>query len=468
MADIEMAFRHNNTVDENEPSWGDVDKTALPRQAFADMGEPDKKSTWKYPHHWVKGGTKKDDNGIWEDGELLLHRGGLNAAWAAANGARSGQKASPEVIAHLRAHRKALGLEDDSQSKSESSVVGNPRFVALVSRGEWAIEPSYVTHAFFAPDLPVYSGDILQLSGDRAVIKIRGALANDDVLFGTSYQAIRSALDRAVDVGVKHIVFDIDSPGGEVKGLFPLVSRINALKQQGIQITALVNDEAYSAAYLIASTADRIIMSPTGGVGSIGVISAHVDVSVADTLMGLRWTIVTAGEQKDLLNPHRPVTDEDIAYLKARVSGIYDMLVDAIAQNRGISPERIREYGARLYHGEQAVELGLVSEIVADPVQLLNEEVSEMNTEQTLDLAAERERSAAILAMWKKLKESIPFEIAERLITDGASIEEANKVFLECLTERTSQRVDATMSAQAEENILRKIIERKYMKSGGK
>jgi len=103
-----MAFRHNSRVAENEPSWGSVNKTKLPPQAFAYVGDPKKKSTWGFPHHWVRGGRSLDENGVWKDGELLLHRGGLNAAWAAAMGARTGQRASPQVIAHLREHRRAL------------------------------------------------------------------------------------------------------------------------------------------------------------------------------------------------------------------------------------------------------------------------------------------------------------------------------------------------------------------------
>jgi len=103
-----MSFRHNSRVAENEPSWGSIDKTKLPRQAFAYVGDAKKKSTWGYPHHWVRGGKTLDENGVWKDGELLLHRGGLNAAWAAAMGARTGRRASPQIIAHLREHRRAL------------------------------------------------------------------------------------------------------------------------------------------------------------------------------------------------------------------------------------------------------------------------------------------------------------------------------------------------------------------------
>ena len=105
-----MAFTHNSQTDPNEPDWGSVDKTKLPHPAFAEQGDPNKKSTWGYPHHWVKGGTKLDTNGCWIDGIMYLHRGGLSAAVAASNGARSGQQASQSVKDHLQSHRKALGI----------------------------------------------------------------------------------------------------------------------------------------------------------------------------------------------------------------------------------------------------------------------------------------------------------------------------------------------------------------------
>jgi hypothetical protein len=123
-----MAHQHNSRTAENEPAWSSVDKTALPRVAHADMGEPGKKSTWRYPHHWIKGGTTKDEDGIWVDGEMYLHSGGLNAAWAAANGARSGEKASREVLDHLRRHREALGLEEHADVLVREAMRRRARF----------------------------------------------------------------------------------------------------------------------------------------------------------------------------------------------------------------------------------------------------------------------------------------------------------------------------------------------------
>jgi hypothetical protein len=55
---------------------------------------------------------KKNDKGIFVSGDMYLHRGGLNAAWAAAMGARSGENAGASIVAHLKRHRTALGMND--------------------------------------------------------------------------------------------------------------------------------------------------------------------------------------------------------------------------------------------------------------------------------------------------------------------------------------------------------------------
>jgi hypothetical protein len=94
---------HNSNVAKNEPSWGSVDKTKLPMVAFADHGDGKNHSTFAYPHHWVSNGT------------LYLHRGGLASARAAAQGARSGKKAKPSVIAHLAKHAKDIGMGNEKK-----------------------------------------------------------------------------------------------------------------------------------------------------------------------------------------------------------------------------------------------------------------------------------------------------------------------------------------------------------------
>ncbi|TOL42864.1 serine peptidase, partial [Vibrio parahaemolyticus] len=70
------------------------------------------------------------------------------------------------------------------------------------------------------------------------------------------------------------ICLDIDSPGGEVAGCFDLVDLIYELRGKK-PIYAILSENAYSAAYAIASAADKIYVPRTGGVGSVGVIVIH-------------------------------------------------------------------------------------------------------------------------------------------------------------------------------------------------
>ena len=107
---------HDSKLASREPSWANVDKTKLPRSAFAGQGDAGKKSTWSYPHHFVQNG-KVGPDGVYVSGTMYLHRGGLNAAWSAAQGARSGKKASPDIIAHIRRHRDAIG-----EGKKENAI----------------------------------------------------------------------------------------------------------------------------------------------------------------------------------------------------------------------------------------------------------------------------------------------------------------------------------------------------------
>ena len=82
------------------PPWSEVDKSRLPRKGFAYARTPERKG-WKLPHHFVR------------EGKMYLHRGGVIAAWAALNGARTGRPMMLPgyVRRHLVAARRALGLE---------------------------------------------------------------------------------------------------------------------------------------------------------------------------------------------------------------------------------------------------------------------------------------------------------------------------------------------------------------------
>ena len=115
------ALTHNDKTVDEEPTWGDVDKTELPGSAFVPQAsghDADKKSSWSFPHHFVKDGSINEDD-VFDTGDMFLHKGGLNAAWAAAQGARSGEKAEQAIIDHLSKHRKALGLDEKAVTNGD-------------------------------------------------------------------------------------------------------------------------------------------------------------------------------------------------------------------------------------------------------------------------------------------------------------------------------------------------------------
>lgn len=181
---------------------------------------------------------------------------------------------------------------------------------------------------------------------------------------GTSYEEIRDEFRAAVnDPNVKAIVFDIDSPGGEVAGVFDLVDEI--YQARGTKpIYAVANEDAYSAAYAIASAADKIFLSRTGEVGSIGVMAMHLDESGWDAQEGLKYTAIYAGARKNDFNPHEPLSAEAHNLAQADVNAAYDLFVETVARNRGMKAADVRATEAGTFKGKKAVDAGLADAVL--------------------------------------------------------------------------------------------------------
>ncbi|OHD24191.1 MAG: hypothetical protein A2Y38_24885 [Spirochaetes bacterium GWB1_59_5] len=208
-----------------------------------------------------------------------------------------------------------------------------------------------------------------QVQDGVAIIGIYGALvhralASDYPSGGpTTYADIRRTFDTALsDDGVKSIIFDIDSPGGEVHGVFDLADHIYEARSIKPS-TALVNESAYSAGYLLASAASRIILPRTAGVGSVGVIATHADFSRAEDAEGITVTHVFSGARKADFSPHQPLSNEALTLLQAMVDETYGMFVETVARNRKKSVKSVRETQAGMYEGKKAVEIGFADEV---------------------------------------------------------------------------------------------------------
>lgn len=181
----------------------------------------------------------------------------------------------------------------------------------------------------------------------------------------TTYADIRRAFDLAmVDDDVVSIVLDIDSPGGEVSGAFDLADHIYQTRGKK-PITAIANESAFSAAYLLASAADRIVLPRTAVVGSIGVIATHADFSRAEDAAGITITHVYAGDKKANFSPHQPLSEGALADLQAMVDESYRLFVETISRNRGMQVDAVIATQAGIYDGQKAVQAKLADEVSA-------------------------------------------------------------------------------------------------------
>lgn len=203
-----------------------------------------------------------------------------------------------------------------------------------------------------------------------AIVPVIGTLVARSGYLGaasglTAYSDIAESIEAAAtDPGIRAILLDVDSSGGEVGGLFDLVDHIQAIRAQcGKPIWAVADEAALSAAYAIACTADRLYLTQTGEIGSVGVVAIHVDESAADAQAGRAWSFIHAGVCKVDGNPHQPLSDSARAMLQADVDALYGKFTALVAERRRISPDAVRATEAAVYRGDQAVAAGLADKV---------------------------------------------------------------------------------------------------------
>lgn len=197
--------------------------------------------------------------------------------------------------------------------------------------------------------------------GSVAVIPIRGSLFRGT--FFSDYDVIGDALDAALaDTDVSSILLDVDSPGGEVRGMFDLADRIYEARGHK-PIVALANDQATSAAYALASAADTVVASPTASIGSIGVVAVHVDQSKATENAGMKMTEIASGKNKTALSPNRPLSALGRGILEKAVDSSAEQFFDLVARNRGVSADEVRAQEAGVFTAQEALDNGLVDRV---------------------------------------------------------------------------------------------------------
>ncbi len=199
-----------------------------------------------------------------------------------------------------------------------------------------------------------------------AVIPIHGVIMKNpdfwDLLFGAvSTGSIQNMVSAAVvDPAVQALALDIDSPGGTVAGTAETADLIFASRSKK-KIYAFASGQMASGAYWIGSSADKIYATKTTEVGSIGVYTTMIDMSVLAHNAGIKFEIVKAGKYKALGHPAKPLSEEEKQIAQTRIDDIYSVFVDSVARNRGLSAQKVMEFSdGRVWIAEKATDLGLI------------------------------------------------------------------------------------------------------------
>jgi len=196
-----------------------------------------------------------------------------------------------------------------------------------------------------------------------ALIEVRGEIAEDTE---ASAEALVSALRSAFeDEGAQAVVLRINSPGGSPVQSGIVNDEIRRLKAlHGKKVYAVVEEVCASGAYYIAVAADEIYVDKASIVGSIGVLMDGFGFTGLMDKLGVERRLLTAGENKGMLDPFSPQSDKQNAFAKAMIDQIHQQFIQVVRQGRG---ERLKEtpetFSGLFWNGDEAVAMGLADHL---------------------------------------------------------------------------------------------------------
>ncbi|MFG6468754.1 S49 family peptidase [Roseateles sp. BYS87W] len=246
-----------------------------------------------------------------------------------------------------------------------------------------------------------------------ALVEVRGEIAADTE---ASAELLLAALkDAFKDEGAQAVVLRINSPGGSPVQAGIVYDEIKRLKQlYDKPVYAVVEEICASGAYYIAAAADDIYVDKASVVGSIGVLMDGFGFTGLMDKLGVERRLLTAGENKGMLDPFSPVSPKQRAYAQAMLDQIHQQFITVVREGRG---SRLKEtpdtFSGLFWNGEQAVNLGLADhfgnlDYVAREVVKAEDVIDYTPRDNVAERLAKRFGAAAGAGAVKALRELAP------------------------------------------------------------
>ncbi|MDT7866618.1 MAG: signal peptide peptidase SppA [Desulfurococcales archaeon] len=195
-----------------------------------------------------------------------------------------------------------------------------------------------------------------------ALVELSGVIDYERPLLGGAITPgdARSVFDIVKrDPFAKAVVLIVNSPGGTAAS-FEVYELVRELSREKV-VVAYITGYGTSGGYLIVLPADEIVAHPTAFVGSVGAIAVIISYKGLMDKLGINATTVKSGDLKDIGNPYREATLNDIEAVRRLINGVASVFAEKVREHRG---DKIRDYReilrAGVYTGVEAERLGLV------------------------------------------------------------------------------------------------------------
>ena len=196
-----------------------------------------------------------------------------------------------------------------------------------------------------------------------ALVEVRGEIAPDTE--ASAEQLIAGLKQAFEDVSARAVVVRINSPGGspvQAGIVNDEIRRLKALHKK--KVYAVVDEMCASGAYYIAVAADEIYVDKASLVGSIGVLMDGFGVAGLMEKLGVERRLITAGENKGMLDPFSPQNERHKAYAQAMIDQIHRQFIAVVKEGRG---DRLKEspdtFSGLFWNGEEAIRMGLADKL---------------------------------------------------------------------------------------------------------
>lgn len=214
-----------------------------------------------------------------------------------------------------------------------------------------------------------------------ALVDISGMIAEGS---DASANLITSGLRRAFEAeNARAVLLRINSPGGSPVQAGYVFREIQRLREKHPEkkVYAVITDLGASGAYYIAAAADEIYVDQASLVGSIGVIMGGFGFTDAIEKLGIERRVMTAGDNKDMLDPFAPMQERHRDHVQVLLDQIHGQFMSAVEEGRGDRLDLSRRddiFSGLIWTGDQAIELGLADGL-GSPGQVARDVIGEDN-----------------------------------------------------------------------------------------